>query len=72
MAEILGLKIEIGKKEYVTVGNGLQIPVYLHRLKIELASGSDIKNTKKSSPFAWQKGNNFAGGKNGKNIKCNL
>lgn len=37
MAEILGLGLEDGKKEYVTVGDGSQIIVYLHKLPVKFA-----------------------------------
>lgn len=35
--ETLGLKLEDGKKDYVTVGDGSQIVVYLHKITIEIA-----------------------------------
>jgi len=35
--EILGLELEDGRKEYVTVGDGSLIPVYMHRIVIQLA-----------------------------------
>lgn len=35
--EILDLKLEDGKKEYVTVGDGLLIPVFSHQITIQIA-----------------------------------
>ncbi|MEA3283035.1 MAG: hypothetical protein U9Q68_10890 [Euryarchaeota archaeon] len=35
--EILGLELEDGYKEYVTVGDGSLIPVYMHRIVVQLA-----------------------------------
>jgi len=35
--EILGLELEAGHKEYVTVGDGSLIPVYMHRIIVQLA-----------------------------------
>lgn len=35
--EILGLKLEEGEREYVTVGDGSLIPVYSHRVTIQVA-----------------------------------
>jgi len=35
--EILGLELEDGRKEYVTVGDGSLIPVYMHRIVVQLA-----------------------------------
>lgn len=35
--EILGLELEDGYKEYVTVGDGSLIPVYTHRIVVQLA-----------------------------------
>ncbi len=35
--EILGLELEDGNKEYVTVGDGSLIPVYMHRIVVQLA-----------------------------------
>mgnify|MGYP001061282653 CR=1 FL=1 len=37
ITEALGLKIEEGEKQYVIVGDGSQIPVYLHSVKVQLA-----------------------------------
>ena len=37
MAEILGLRLENGKMEYVTVGDGSQIKVYIHKIPVKLA-----------------------------------
>jgi len=44
MAEILGLKLEDGKENYVTVGDGSQIKVYIHRVKVDLA-GQEFEAT---------------------------
>ncbi len=33
VAEVLDLRLEEGRKEYVIVGDGSQIPVYLHSVK---------------------------------------
>ena len=35
--EILGLELEDGYKEYVTVEDGSLIPVYMHRIMVQLA-----------------------------------
>ena len=35
--EFLGLELEDGYKEYVTVGDGSLIPVYMHRIVVQLA-----------------------------------
>ena len=35
--EILGLELEEGHKEYVAVGDGSLIPVYMHRIVVQLA-----------------------------------
>ena len=37
MAEILGLKLENSNESYVTVGDGSQIKVYIHRVKVKIA-----------------------------------
>lgn len=37
MAEILGLRLEAGKEDYVTVGDGSQIKVYIHQVKVKFA-----------------------------------
>jgi predicted aspartyl protease len=37
IAEDLNLKLEDGKKEYVTIGDGSLIIVYVHQLEIQLA-----------------------------------
>ena len=37
MAEILGLRLENGTESYVTVGDGSQIKVYIHRVKVKIA-----------------------------------
>jgi len=37
MAEILGLRLENGTESYVTVGDGSQIKVYIHRVKVRIA-----------------------------------
>jgi len=37
IAEALGLRLEEGEKEYVIVGDGSQIPVYSHLIRIQLA-----------------------------------
>lgn len=37
MAEILGLRLEDGKMDYVTVGDGSQIKVYIHKIPVKLA-----------------------------------
>jgi len=37
IAKILGIEKEDGKKEYVTVGDGSLITVYLHNLEVEFA-----------------------------------
>lgn len=37
MAEILGLKLEDGKETRVTVGDGSQIEVYIHQIKVDIA-----------------------------------
>ncbi len=37
MAEILGLRLEDGEGSYVTVGDGSQIKVYIHRVNVRLA-----------------------------------
>ncbi|MEA3343671.1 MAG: aspartyl protease family protein [archaeon] len=36
VAEILGIKLEDGKKDYVTVGDGSQIIVYIHEVKVKI------------------------------------
>lgn len=36
-AEILGLKLENGRKIYFTVGNGAQIPAYIHTVGVQFA-----------------------------------
>ena len=41
MAEILGLSLEDGEKEYVTVGDGSQIKVYIHKVRCKLADLPD-------------------------------
>ncbi len=41
IAEMLGLRLEDGEKIYVTVGDGSQIVVYIHKIKIRLA-GKEI------------------------------
>ncbi len=38
VAEILGLKLEKGKEDYVMVRDGSQIKVYLHQVRIQLAT----------------------------------
>ena len=38
MAEILGLKLEDGKREGITVGDGTQIEVYKHNVKVDVAN----------------------------------
>jgi predicted aspartyl protease len=38
MAEILGLKLEDGKREGITVGDGSQIEVYKHKVKVNVAN----------------------------------
>lgn len=35
--EILGLELEAGHKGYITVGDGSLIPVYMHRIMVQLA-----------------------------------
>ena len=37
MAEILGIEPDKGERQYVTVGDGSLITVYLHKVKIDLA-----------------------------------
>lgn len=37
MAEILGIELDKGEKQYVTVGDGSLITVYLHKVKVDLA-----------------------------------
>ncbi len=44
MADILGLKLEKGEENYVTVGDGSQIKVYIHRVKVEIA-GQEFEAT---------------------------
>ncbi|MCH8070071.1 MAG: hypothetical protein IID16_12520 [Candidatus Marinimicrobia bacterium] len=41
MAEILGLSLEDGKMEYMTVGDGSQINVYIHKVRCKLADQPD-------------------------------
>ena len=36
-AEILGLKLEHGKKIFFTVGDGAQIPAYIHKIPVKFA-----------------------------------
>lgn len=36
-AEALGLKLEDGRKIYFTVGNGAQIPAYIHTVSVKFA-----------------------------------
>ncbi len=38
VAEILGIELESGKKSYVTVGDGSQIIVYIHEIKVKVGS----------------------------------
>jgi hypothetical protein len=38
MAEILGLKLEDGKEKDITVGDGSQIKVYQHNVKVDVAN----------------------------------
>ncbi|MEW5768275.1 MAG: hypothetical protein AB1797_11775 [bacterium] len=38
VTEILGLRLEDGRVDYVTVGDGSQIKVYLHQIKIQMAT----------------------------------
>jgi len=42
ICEILGLNLEEGDKEYITVGDGSVIPVYLHKIIIQIA-GKEFK-----------------------------
>lgn len=37
VGELMGLKLEDGKKDYVTVGDGSQIIVYLHKVIVRIA-----------------------------------
>lgn len=37
VAEIVGLKLENGKEDYVTVGDGSQIKIYLHKVTISIS-----------------------------------
>ena len=37
ITEILGLTLEDGKEDYVTVGDGSQIKVYIHQIKVHIA-----------------------------------
>ena len=37
MAEILGLELENGKEKDITVGDGFQIKVYQHKVKVDIA-----------------------------------
>lgn len=36
-AEVLGLKLEQGRKIFFTVGDGAQIPAYVHKVPVEFA-----------------------------------
>lgn len=36
-AEVLGLKLEDGRKIYFTVGDGAQIPAYVHKVNVKFA-----------------------------------
>lgn len=38
ITEVLRLNLEYGKVDYVTVGDGSQIKVYLHQIKIQVAA----------------------------------
>lgn len=38
VAEVLGIKLKIGRKTTLTVGNGDKIAVYLHKLNVKLAN----------------------------------
>ena len=38
VAEILGIELESGKKSYVTVGDGSQIIVYIHEIKVRIGN----------------------------------
>ena len=44
ITEILGLKLEEGKKDYITVGDGSQIIVYLHKIIVKIA-GQEFEST---------------------------
>lgn len=36
-AEVLGLKLEKGRKIFLTVGDGAQIPAYIHKVAVKFA-----------------------------------
>lgn len=37
-AEVLGLKLEKGRKVFFTVGDGAQIPAYIHKIPVKFAN----------------------------------
>ncbi len=41
-AEVLGLKLEEGRKIFFTIGDGAQIPAYIHKIKVKFAGAEFI------------------------------